>query len=413
MQKGLIELTHNDNTLDTLKQIKSGFYIFALHLFCLIFLFLGSAKANAQPDNIARENVYLPESLQPQLSENQNIIHNAQPAKVFIADLNPPTATQYIPPPAWISALPREADAAAFHISYVANGDQDLWGASCQSFPSEAKAAFNTAANIWAKLLNSKTPITIQVCWGDLGADSQTLGYSGGGSIIRDFSGATHANTWYVSSLANALYGRDLMPTEQDIHVTFNSDLPGVYHWNYRTDGYVESDEFDFMTVALHEICHGLGFLGSMNGTSWGIDGYPLIYDIFTRDTYGTRLIDIDSSYPYTVAEMLTIGRVYFHGSHAMAANGGERVELFTPDTWMAGSSYSHLSMNYNFSADKLMVYALKLGTAIHNPGPVTLGLLKDLGWPKSAVGPPAPPNDPPVQNNKYLPYLRLLLGQD
>jgi hypothetical protein len=396
-----------------MKEAKSGICILALHMFYLIALFLGPIEANAELKVVTTESVFLPESLKPQLSEDQKIIHKAQPVKVFIADPNPPTVTRYIPPPAGISAIPYDARTAAFKISYVANGDQDLWGTGCQSFPSAARDALNTAANIWANLLHSSTPITIRACWSDLGAYSQTLGYSGGGSYLRDFSGATRRNTWYVSSLANALYGKDIITSEYDMHITFNSNLPGVYHWNYSTDGKVDSDEYDFLTVALHEICHGLGFSGSMDGTSaWGIEGYPFIYDVFTRDTFGTRLIDYDELYPYTLLEALTSGRVYFHGSHAMAANGGKRVELFTPDNWMAGSSYSHLGMNFNQTPNELMVYMLSRADAIHNPGPVTLGLLKDIGWPESAVGPPGPPGPPPVDKH-YLPYLLLLLGND
>ena len=397
-----------------MKEMKSGICILALPVFCLIALFLGPINANAELDVISTESVYIPESLKPQLSENRKIIHKAQPVKVFIADPSPPTDTEYIPPPAWISAIPKDAVTSSFQISYVANGDQDLWGVGCQSFPSAAKVAFNTAANIWANLLHTRTPITIRACWGDFGSDSQTLGYSGGGAYLRDFSGATRTNTWYVSSLANALYGSDTIPSEYDMHITFSSVLPGVYHWNFSTDGNVEADEFDFMTVALHEICHGLGFAGSMDGSTWGIEGFPIIYDIFTKDTFGTRLIDYDESYPYTLSQALTTGRVYFHGSNAMDANGGERVELFTPSSWMPGSSYSHLNMNYNSTPDGLMVYMLGLGKAIHNPGPVTLGLLNDIGWPKSAVAPPYPPPEPPPEEKKqYLPYLLLLLGED
>lgn len=393
-----------------MKEGKSRICTLVLHMFCLIALFVGPVKANTAEIVVVPENVYLPKALKPQLSENQKIIHKAQPVKVFIADPNPPKVTKYIPPPAWISAKTDDAAKAAFHISYVADGDQDLWGAKCQSFPSAARGALNTAANIWARLLHSQAPVTIRACMGDFGENSQTLGYSGGGAYLRDFSGATRANTWFVSSLANALNGGDILPSDYDMHITFNSNLPGVYHWNYRIDGNADSDEYDFLTVALHEICHGLGFAGSMDGTfSWGIEGYPLIYDVFTRDTFGTRLIDYNESSPYTLAEALTMGRVYFHGSQAMAANGGKRVELFTPNSWMSGSSYSHLDMNFNRTPDRLMVYMLGLGYATHSPGPVTLGLLKDLGWAKAAVGPPVPP---PVEKH-YLPYLELLLGEN
>lgn len=394
-----------------MKEVKSGTYILTLHMFCLIALMLGPIEANAKQKVVTPENVYLPKSLKPQLSENQNIVHNAQPLKVFIADPNPPTVSRYIAPPAWTSARPYNASIAIPYINYLDDGEQDLAGTECKSFPSEAKDDLIAAAYLWAILLNSSIPITIQACWGDFGADSSTLGYSGGGSYIRDFSRAPLSNTWYVSSLANALYGRDLISSEYDMHITFSSDLPGVYHWNYGTDGNVESDEYDFMTVALHEICHGLGFSGSMDGTStWGFDGYPVIYDLFARDTLGTRLIDYDESYPWTLPEVLTAGAVYFHGPHAMAANGGKRVELFAPDDWMSGSSYSHLSMNFHRTPNKLMVWMLNRADAIHNPGPVILGLLKDLGWSRSAVNPPTPPTPAPADEPHYL---MLLLGKD
>ncbi len=400
-----------------MKDVKSGICIVILHMFCLIPLIWGPIEANAEQNSVAIDNVFLPVSLKPQLSENQKIVHKAQPVKVFIADPNPSTGAKYIPPPAWISAVPDDASSTTFQINFVDNGGEDVFGTECQGFPHAAKVAFIAATNIWAKLINSSAPILIQACWGDFGVDSGTLGYSGGGSYLRDFSGATHENTWYVSSLANALYGRDLLYTEFDMHITFNGDLPGVYHWNYRTDGRVDSDEYDFLTVALHEICHGLGFAGSMDGTSsWGADGYPVIYDIFTRDTFGTRLIDYDDSYSYTLPEALTSGQVFFHGSNAMAANGGERVALFAPSVWMSGSSYSHLSMNFNQPPNELMVYALNRDEAIHDPGPVALGLLKDLGWPDvvdpSDPSDPSDPTDPESADEPILKHLLLLLGK-
>jgi hypothetical protein len=41
----------------------------------------------------------------------------------------------------------------------------------------------------------------------------------------------------------------------------------------------------------------------------------------------------------------------------------------------------------FNDTANELMVYAFSSGESVHDPGPVTKGLLKDLGWKIGPVG--------------------------
>lgn len=55
---------------------------------------------------------------------------------------------------------------------------------------------------------------------------------------------------------------------------------------------------------------------------------------------------------------------------------------MYAPGTWKPGSSYSHLDYDTFAGTDNnMMVYAIGAGSANHNPGPITKGLLKDLGW--------------------------------
>ena len=79
-------------------------------------------------------------------------------------------------------------------------------------------------------------------------------------------------------AVANKLSGIDLAPNDDDIVANFNSS----FNWYLGTDGNAGM-QFDLMTVVLHELGHGLGFLGSMNGTGgtgyWGGLGYPYVYD--------------------------------------------------------------------------------------------------------------------------------------
>ncbi len=318
-----------------------------------------------------------------QFSLDGNTVYGATPPIPVRLDPNPPPEIARFLPRAMLLTEPA-ALTATFSISYVAEGGADLWGEDCYSFPENAKPAFQAAAAIWGTYLDSSVPITIRACWADLGASS-TLGYAGGGPLRRNFTGAPLADTWYIGALANAIAGSDLDPSNSDMHITYN----GNASWYYGTDGNTPAGQIDLMSVVLHEIAHGLNFTGSMRVDSgvgsWGQgSGYPIIYDTFMRDQDGQSLINT-SLYPNpssALAGVLTSTNVWFHGPFAMSANGGARVKMYAPTTWASGSSYSHLDYDtFRNTVNRLMVYAISAGAAIHNPGPVTLGLLKDLGW--------------------------------
>ncbi len=325
-----------------------------------------------------------PKPLEPQLSSDGNTLYNAIPAVVLRMDMNPPPDQERIPARFDMLTLPETAT-ATFSITYVANGGTDLWGKTCATFPEEAKASFNAAAALWGSLLQSSVPIAINACWSNL-SESGILGYSGGGARFRNFTGAPLTNTWYSVSLANALHGSDLKSSGFDMHITYNSN----FTWYYGTDGLTPKGKVDLMSVVLHEIAHGLNFSGSLlnsNGTgSWGNStGYPNIYDTFMKDGAGKLLIDtgVYANPSAALGRALTSNNIWFHGAKAMAANSGQRVKVYAPSTWSSGSSYSHLDYDtFKGGENRLMVYAISSGLSTHDPGPVTLGIFKDMGWP-------------------------------
>jgi hypothetical protein len=330
---------------------------------------------------------FVPAPVEPQLSSDGNVLYNGVLPVVYVDNPNPSYEPLRIPARFHLLNLPESAT-ATFSITYVANGGTDPWGVSCYTFPDEAKTAFEATANIWANILQSSVPITISACWADLGSSS-TLGYSGGGPLRRDFTGAPLANTWYTGSLANALAGSDLDPTEFDMYITYNRN----FSWYYGTDGNPPSTQHDLMTVVLHEIAHGLNFSGSMAYSggqgSWGYStGYPNIYDTFMRDGSGNQLINtgVYANPSTALGSAVTSNDIWFLGSNAMAANSGQRVKMYAPSTWSSGSSYSHLDYDtFNNTSNQLMVYAISAGESIHDPGPITKGILKDFGWNISA----------------------------
>lgn len=254
---------------------------------------------------------------------------------------------------------------------------------SCTDFPYDAKAPFSAAAAIWGNLLHSSVPITIKACWARLSESAST----DSGRLKKDFTNAPRVNTYYGKSLANALAGVDLDQTEPDMYITLNSSR----NWYYGTDGDPWFWQLDLMTVALHEIGHGLSFGGAasysggqgrlavrMDDGSWGS---ITIYDTFMKDGSGNSLTGYAN--PSTsLGGVLTGGNLWFHGSNAMAANGGGRVKMFAPSLWEDGRSYSHLDyLTFKDTENRLMVPDILNSVSIHDPGPITKGLLKDLGW--------------------------------
>ncbi|MEO8481131.1 MAG: FG-GAP-like repeat-containing protein [Acidobacteriota bacterium] len=293
----------------------------------------------------------------------------------------PGNAFSYIPaptpPPA--GALRARSTAATISVTYV----------GFDAFP-QAQAAFQSAVDIWASLISTPVPISVRAQFTPLAPN--VLGSAGAQYVWRDFPGAPVAGTYYADALADKLRGSDAYPGQFDILASFNSSFSS---WYFGTDGNTPGGSYDFVSVVLHELGHGLGFLGGANVASGsgsiGLGGYPLAYDRFVVTETGVPLLNFLNP-SNELGTQLTSGYapgdprgpgVYWSGSNAVSANAGLTPRLYTPSTWSPGSSYSHLDENTYVAGNpnSLMTPALSGAEAIHNPGPITLGMFTDLGW--------------------------------
>jgi hypothetical protein len=258
-------------------------------------------------------------------------------------------------------------------------------------FSAEAQAAFREAIDIWLTQLPSPVPIVIDAQFLDLN-DPLVLGHAGFRSLHFNFPGAPLTEVLYPGPIANRLSGVDRNGTQTEMVILLNS----TPNWNFATDGVPVAGKIDFISAVLHELAHGFGHSGSANVSSttglgsWGISGRPYIYDTGVVDSAGFSILN-GTRYPNgsTVLASLLKGTglngpgLFWIGSNGVTGNGGVRPRLYTPSTFIPGSSYSHLDHATYPPGDlnSLMTPSLATAEVIHTPGGILNGMLADMGW--------------------------------
>jgi hypothetical protein len=248
----------------------------------------------------------------------------------------------------------------------------------------------------WAGVLVSEVPIRLRVSFIPLNTRGLCIPHP-----IRDFEGAPSADTWYPASLADAIAGWDLRPGDYDMEMFFSTHTD----WYFGVDGKAPPGQSDLVFVAMHEICHGLGFasLLKLRGGvgSYGknvfdklppvsfslpdLAGLPSVFDRFVENDAGQRLVD-PSLFPNSskrLGKQLTTNRLFFGGSNAIRRNHNQRPQLHGPDP-------SHLDRASfeNDGADAMMTPGPRQPTVTDAPGPAVIGVLEDLGWTLSETEP-------------------------
>jgi hypothetical protein len=128
----------------------------------------------------------------------------------------------------------------------------------------QRRLAFEYALGLWGNVLESPVPIRVSISFQPLlcTADSGVLGQAGPTSSEFDVPGGD-PNLIYPEALADQLAGEDLQPGLPDIQGEFNGSLMECFgiDWYYGFDTKHSRDAVDLVSVVLHEVAHGLGFL--------------------------------------------------------------------------------------------------------------------------------------------------------
>ncbi|NNE94871.1 MAG: DUF4214 domain-containing protein [Acidimicrobiales bacterium] len=221
--------------------------------------------------------------------------------------------------------------------------------------------------------LSPTTPLEISVLWTDLG--QRLLGQAGTEGEYRD-SNQFPTDRWYPAALANQLANFDVNGADSpEVMIELNSELGD--EWYIGTEGSPAFGQIDLFSVVLHEIAHGLGFLGSATATRTGqvrLDhSPPSIYDDFVLNSEGDRLVQL----PRDVAiDELTSGSLKFD------IGGGRSVPLSAPERFVNGSSYSHFDEGIpEDQPGAMMTPALGNGEIQRHLDAAVLGVLDQVGW--------------------------------
>ena len=261
--------------------------------------------------------------------------------------------------------------------------------------PSLARPAVQAAVDIWSENFASTVPVNVNVKWGS-SSSYGVLASASAKNNFSNFNGAPDKTLYYASALANALAGRDLDPTSPEIEILITSNAP----WYYGTDGNCPARSFDLVSVILHEMGHGLGFVSGNYYdafSGFGRVDQPTPFDAYAQLPDGRRLADMPS--PSLEAGKAMTSDLVWSGENAVKANNGIKPKLYTPSTYEPGSSISHLDeATFSQSVDNaVMTPNLDSGEVFHLPGPLVLAMFEDMRQRPPAgiaAGTPQPPQN-------------------
>ncbi|WP_156616867.1 Ig-like domain-containing protein, partial [Mycobacterium sp. 852014-52144_SCH5372336] len=245
---------------------------------------------------------------------------------------------------------------------------QFTYGEGSEYWTPQAKAALQAAADRLSEYFATPSPVTMTYdVTGYFDPDSWTLATGG---IAGGIPLGGYQNPFIRKVTSVNHYDAD--PAAAD----------GQINWNFgKTYSYDDTPaeyEFDFQSVAMHELLHSFGYQSFTTASDLTSRTTWLTYDNFLVDQSGTKVIGEDFKFKSAYVSNLSglNGGLYFGGANAVAAYGG-----LVP---LEGDSVAHLrstTFPYNSASRKIMGPISAPGVALRTISPFERGILMDLGY--------------------------------
>lgn len=232
----------------------------------------------------------------------------------------------------------------------------------------------------WDRILNIPgRNIQVAMVWAELDVYGEDVLGSSGSIRVADGTTIWNAGEYVWKEEEDLNTG-----LEFDTMIQFDITAAGNA-WNFGQDD-AGAGEIDLMSVTSHEIGHSLGWSPSYD---YQYDDFGGVGDSSNRFHVGitawdANLIDETGNRPAAGSvggspnDFNETGDVYFDGASASAFYG-DRVPIYSPDTFQAGSSLSHL--DEGTFANYLMSPSIGVGQTIREVSELEWAMMEDMGW--------------------------------
>ncbi len=307
-----------------------------------------------------------------------------------------------------VQALTTEPGPVPIEVDYQDAGT--LLGRTCVSgrWTGAAQQAMQSAVDRIASELNGPVPVRISACWVTPDEEDTFLaaaapldvGFKSPGDVpfypagSRVVPGVREPNTLYPSATAAQAAGTDFCALfsgdceQADVAILFSADSP----WSFSLGDEPTPGQFDFVTVAMHELTHGLGFAAlSVLRVPDAQPGEPPVEFFPLPDAYSNTWLRVrNAANPLQGAEPFwelsesqrvlavtaNFGVVF---DFEYISGGVTRVPyVHSPNPFEPGSSLSHFNEATEF--DELMVPSVRSNRRRRALG-VAAGVLDRAGW--------------------------------
>ncbi|UXD87151.1 cadherin-like domain-containing protein [Thalassolituus hydrocarboniclasticus] len=274
-------------------------------------------------------------------------------------------------------------------------------GNTATTLGAQRLAVFNRAADILNATFDIAVTVNVNSSFDLLYCDtnSATLGSAGAADYEFIYDGSEW--TVYADGLANQLQGSDVTPGVAEITAQFNSGIgnPGCLQssgWYLGFDDPAGSGT-SLLSVVLHEIMHGMGFLSFLNpdGSTGATINGNYVYDPYSKllydGTQNARVTTLNQS--QRAASTINNGNLLWDGAQTNAQLGSfsagvnnGRMQMYAPSGYIPGSSVSH----FDTAATPNEIMEPQYTEFLDDTG-LAKYLLADIGWTLAVAANSAP----------------------